>query len=109
MLLFRIVFVLILSVLGWIVHLIFATTWNSVFCFAGGTFLLSFLLTWIAGSASRGIALRRVTVTGPVPENIADPSADLPNYQKWYTESLPHEKGLPYSCSFVEFDERGDY
>ena len=109
MLLFRIVFVLILSVLGWMVHLILGTAWNNLLYFAGGAYFLSFLLTWIAGSASRGIALRKVAVTGPVGENIADPQADLPNCQKWYIESLSPEKGLPYSCSFVEFDERGDY
>jgi len=109
MLLFRIVFVLILSVLGWVVHLMFATAWNNLLYFAAGGFFLSFLLTWIAGSASRGVALRKVRVTGPIGENIADPQADLHNSQKWYIKSLPPEKGLPYSCSFVEFDERGDY
>ncbi|HEY3659858.1 MAG TPA: hypothetical protein VGK91_01370 [Candidatus Udaeobacter sp.] len=109
MLLFRIVFVLILSILGWVVHLIFATAWNNLLYFAAAGFLLSFLLTWVAGSASRGVALRKVRVTGPIGENIADPQADLRNSRKWYIESLSPEKGLPYSCSFVEFDERGDY
>jgi hypothetical protein len=38
-----------------------------------------------------------------------DPNRCVPNAEAWYIESKPTGKGLPTSCSFVEFDERGDY
>jgi hypothetical protein len=60
------------------------------------------------GSASRGVALRKVVV-GDVRDTVPDPPATIVNAQKWYIESTSPEQGLPHSCSFVEFDERGDY
>jgi hypothetical protein len=62
----------------------------------------------MAGSASRGVALRKV-VGGNVGNNVPDPPAAMANAQRWYIESNSPEQGLPHSCSFVEFDERGDY
>src|SRR5947208_2590040 len=38
-----------------------------------------------------------------------DPSAAVANADAWYIVSKPTDGSLPYSCSFVEFDERGDY
>jgi hypothetical protein len=38
-----------------------------------------------------------------------DPGKDVPVSNRWYIESNPTNGSLPYSCSFVEFDERGDY
>ena len=38
-----------------------------------------------------------------------DFGTDVANGDAWYIESKPSNEGLPYSCSFVEFDERGDY
>jgi len=60
--------------------------------------LISFGTMWLAGIASRGVATRKVTAAPP-PEN----------RKAWYIQSDPPPKGLPHSCSFVEFDERGDY
>jgi len=47
-------------------------------------------------------------VAGDVGDSLPDPPATMANAQKWYIESTP-KQGLPHSCSFVEFDERGDY
>lgn len=108
MLLFRIVFVVLLTGSTGVVDRIFAGHWpNSIYVLAV-SFLLSYALTWIAGSASRGVALRKVVV-GHVGLNVPDPPATIANAQKWYIESTSPEQGLPHSCSFVEFDERGDY
>ena len=38
-----------------------------------------------------------------------DPSESVPKADAWYIESKPTDGSLPYSCSFVEFDQRGDY
>jgi len=38
-----------------------------------------------------------------------DPREGVANADSWYIESKPTDGSLPYSCSFVEFDERGDY
>ena len=107
MLLFRIVVVVVLSVFAWVVHQILPRVWFDPVYVVAASLLISYVLIWIAGSASRGVALRKVV--GDVRENVPDPSATMPNAQKWYIESTFSEKRLPYSCSFVEFDERGDY
>src|SRR6185436_3341179 len=64
--------------------------------------------TWIAGHASRGIATRKVVGENDHRGVPPDPPPDLPPSKAWYIESKP-ESGLPQSCSFIEFDERGDY
>ncbi len=107
MLLFRIAVVLVFSLVAWVMHLIFPSVWHNPVYIVVGSLFISYVLTWIAGSASRGKALRKVTVH--VGETIPDPPRDVPNAQKWYIESISPKQGLPYSCSFVEFDERGDY
>jgi hypothetical protein len=55
------------------------------------------------GCAPRGHALR------PTLTHKADPPASIPKGDAWYIESGPVTNGKPTSCSFVEFDERGDY
>lgn len=57
----------------------------------------------LAGCASRGRALR------PTIGFRNDPPADVSKADSWYIESTPQNGGKPFSCSFVEFDERGDY
>lgn len=107
MLLFRIIVVVVLSGFAWVMHQILPRVWFDPVYLVAASLLISYVLTWIAGSASRGVALRKVI--GDVRENVPDPPATMPNAQKWYIETTSFEKRLPYSCSFVEFDERGDY
>jgi hypothetical protein len=52
----------------------------------------------VSGCATKGVATR---VTG----NAAEGGPG----NAWYIESKNTSSKLPYSCSFVEFDERGDY
>ncbi|MBL8376751.1 MAG: hypothetical protein JNM79_02680 [Burkholderiales bacterium] len=68
------------------------------------------LLRWLVGWFPRGVALRPVRAPVRV-GNEPDPPAGMPNHQRWYIESQkrPEFFGDCYSCSFVEFDERGDY
>ncbi len=65
------------------------------------------VLTFVAGHATHNEALRSVSgdlYNGREP----DPPTDLPRSACWYIESRPGD-APPHSCSFVEFDERGDY
>lgn len=74
-----------------------------------GSLIGSFVLTWVAGHSSHGVATRKVVGGredgGPQP----DPAPDIPPSQAWYIESAKTADALPHSCSFIEFDERGDY
>lgn len=108
MLLFRIIFVVVLTGFTEVVGRIFAGYWPNIIYIVGFSLVISYVLTWVAGSASRGVALRQVAV-GNVGGNQPDPDASIPNAQRWYIESTCPKEGLPHSCSFVEFDERGDY
>src|SRR5687768_11174605 len=56
----------------------------------------------VVGCAPRGYALR------PTKGEKSDPPDTIANGHAWYIESAP-VAGKPASCSFVEFDERGDY
>jgi hypothetical protein len=38
-----------------------------------------------------------------------DPGVSVPLWRRWYIEARSAEPAPPWSCSFVEFDERGDY
>lgn len=109
MLLFRIVFIVFFTALAGVIDRIFYGNWPNFVYIAIIFFIASFVLTWIAGSASQGVALRKVMVVGDVADNLPDPPPTIPNAQKWYIQSTSPEQGLPHSCSFVEFDERGDY
>ena len=60
----------------------------------------------LAGRAPRGHALR--PVIGKAEPRVPDPPPRHPPAASWYVESLG-DGGVPFSCSFVEFDERGDY
>ena len=106
--LFRIVLVVVVSGIAWVVHRRVPGLWYQPIIVAGAALILSYVITWIAGSASRGVALRKV-IGGVVGRDMPDPPDEIPIHQKWYIESVSPEKGLPHSCSFVEFDERGDY
>jgi hypothetical protein len=66
------------------------------------------VLELLVGHAPRGRALR---IVEPAPENNrpVDPGAATPGHKRWYIETASVGKSLPSSCSFVEFDERGDY
>jgi hypothetical protein len=106
--LFRILFVILASAIAWAVHLLVPGNWYHPLSIVAWSLLLSYLVTWLAGTASRGVALRKV-IGGVIGKDMPDPPASIPNAQKWYLESAAPAKGLPHSCSFVEFDERGDY
>src|SRR5205085_2435198 len=106
--LFRIVVIALISGSAWGIHRLVPGLRYHPIIIGGAALLLSYLITWIAGSASRGVALRRVN-GGIIGHDMPDPGDDIPNHQKWYIQSISPEKGLPHSCSFVEFDERGDY
>ena len=62
----------------------------------------------MAGRAPRGHALRPVVSAGEADEQVPDPPPGHPPAASWYVESRG-DGALPFSCSFVEFDERGDY
>jgi hypothetical protein len=62
----------------------------------------------VAGRAPRGHALRPVVATGEANERVPEPPRGHPPAASWYVESRG-DGALPFSCSFVEFDERGDY
>ncbi len=74
-----------------------------------GSWLGSYLLTRLAGHSSRGVATRPVTGDLDQRGQQPDPAPGIPNAAAWYLESAQPDVGLPHSCSFVEFDERGDY
>jgi hypothetical protein len=59
-------------------------------------------LVLLTGCAPRG-ALR------PTLGHHGSPPPDIPKADAWYIESAPAQGAKPFSCSFVEFDERGDY
>jgi hypothetical protein len=60
------------------------------------------IFLWV-GCAPRGRALR------PTCGRIEDPLPTTEKADAWYIESTPVQDGRPFSCSFIEFDERGDY
>jgi len=65
------------------------------------------LVEALAGHAPRNHAFRRVrSADGRDPK---DPDPSIPLYERWYLETIPADSALPISCSFIEFDERGDY
>lgn len=74
-----------------------------------GSFIGSFALTWIAGHSSHGVATRKVVGGSEDGRPQPDPSPNIPPSQAWYIESAETADALPHSCSFIEFDERGDY
>ena len=63
--------------------------------------LVLILVAW-ASRVPRGVAFR------PTRGVMGDPPPGTPPGDAWYIESEPG-KGAIHSCSFVEFDERGDY
>src|ERR1043165_4370306 len=62
------------------------------------------LLLTVIGCASRGRALRPTQAGGA-----GNTPGPLSKANAWYIESSPKAGEKPLSCSFVEFDERGDY
>jgi hypothetical protein len=60
------------------------------------------LIGWFPRTALRAVVNPNANVQ-------PDPPPDMPNAKRWYVESNTRFGGRPYSCSFVEFDERGDY
>ncbi len=108
MLLFHVICLLLVLLVAGGLHLFVPSMPYDLRYLTGGSVLGSLLLTWLAGHASRGKALRKVvgSVTGqPQP----DPPSGTPKSAAWYIESTAKVGELPQSCSFVEFDERGDY
>src|SRR5262245_44675806 len=45
----------------------------------------------------------------PTHGHTGDPPSSTDKADAWYIESQPTNGAKPISCSFVEFDERGDY
>ena len=76
---------------------------HSNICLAGLVIVLVAGIIFLTGCASRGRPLR------PTLGSVGDPVAGAPPADAWYIESKPADGSKPYSCSFVEFDERGDY
>src|SRR2546429_9093157 len=68
----------------------------------GAVLVLAAGVILLTGCASRGVPLR------PTYGIENDPPKNAALGDSWYIESRP-VGGKPYSCSFVEFDERGDY
>jgi len=64
---------------------------------------LAVCIIFFTGCATRGKAMR------PTNGKKGDPGADVLPADAWYIQSKPADGSKPYSCSFVEFDERGDY
>src|SRR5215472_9808286 len=108
MLLFHIVFYLLVLLAAAVLHWITSLSFHPLYLLAG-SLACSYALTWVAGHASRGIATRKVVGGdddgGPQP----DPPRSLPPSKAWYIENVQPQSELPQSCSFIEFDERGDY
>ena len=61
----------------------------------------------LSGHAPRNRPFR--PVTPPDDSDPKDPDPTIPLYRCWYLETAPVSGVLPTSCSFIEFDERGDY
>lgn len=59
--------------------------------------------------ASRGVASRPVSGTSTDSKSQPDPLPDTDPAKSWYIEGAAPKGGKPYSCSFIEFDDRGDY
>jgi len=78
-----------------------APLWSSQIA---GVALLCVAVDRLAGHATRGKAPR----PAPAEEHPPDPGPQVPLSARWYIESTSGCP-LPHSCSFVEFDERGDY
>jgi len=69
-------------------------------------FLIGVVLIW--GLLVTGCATRKVTRA--MPKNFfGDPPDEIDNGKAWYIESAAKDGSKPFSCSFVEFDDRGDY
>ena len=71
------------------------------------------VLEWLVGilvirHASRNHAFRAIEPP-PTDSHPHDPDPKTPLWARWYIESIPTSGKLPISCSFIEFDERGDY
>src|SRR5690348_11102989 len=74
---------------------------------AGVSAIQWLLVEALAGHARRNHPFRPVrTANGADPK---DPDPSIPLYERWYLETTPADSALPISCSFIEFDERGDY
>jgi len=67
-----------------------------------GILLLAACIVLVSGCASRR-AMR------PTMGQAGDPPDSVKKSEAWYIESTPQDGQRPVSCSFVEFDERGDY
>src|SRR5689334_6189148 len=76
-------------------------TWTPLIALAS-----AFVVDRIAGHTSRGKALRPVVgKQNRDDEEVPDPPEGLERWRRWYIED-PEAR---VSCSFVEFDERGDH
>jgi hypothetical protein len=63
---------------------------------------------WIIGLLACFFLLRGRTPIGK-PMRIAPDGGGVPPGESWFIESSPDDGTLVHSCSFVEFDGRGDY
>ena len=111
MLLFHIVFYLLVLLVAGLLHWTVGVPFHPLYVLylLAGSLVVSYVLTWVAGHASRGIATRKVIGENDAGRSPPDPPPDLPPSKAWYIESPQPQSGLPQSCSFIEFDERGDY
>lgn len=66
------------------------------------------LIIALTSCASRGVPTRQVIhAQQKAPQPDPPPGYDLT--KSWYIEGAAQTGGKPYSCSFIEFDDRGDY
>jgi hypothetical protein len=65
------------------------------------------LVELLSGHAPRNCAVR--PVTPPDGNDPKEPDSTIPLHERWYLETSPAGSALPTSCSFIEFDEHGDY
>lgn len=93
---------LILAIILFVLHVV--GPWTSVAIVV----ILTVLVDRTVGHASRGHALRAVDGYKGAATPVPDPSAAMPFAKRWYIESTVGSS-VVHSCSFIEFDERGDY
>lgn len=109
MLLFHLVWYVVMLLLACIIHCFIPSFRVLPLGLLAGSLLLSHVLILIAGYSPRGVATRPIVGETDERSSQPDPPPSLPLAKAWYVESVKHEGALPHSCSFIEFDERGDF
>lgn len=109
MFLFHTVFYLLIVAANLILHRFVPSVPFHPLCLLLVSLAVSYLITRMAGHSSRGVATRKVSGEPDEKGLPPHPAPDLPLAKAWYIESVKQADALQHSCSFIEFDERGDY